>query len=136
MNADVKAQWLAALRSGEYEQTDGYLHNDNGYCCLGVLCDLAVKNKVIPEPTADPDNYSADTRIYGAGDEERAELPPEAVTEWAGFGRDDWGVAIHNPAVTVTDEDFDSDQLTVLSELNDTYGWSFSQIADVIEEQL
>jgi hypothetical protein len=33
--------WIDALRSGKYKQTQGTLKNDEGFCCLGVLCDLA-----------------------------------------------------------------------------------------------
>lgn len=40
MNPEIKAEWVAALRSGEYAKTTGELHDDVGYCCLGVLCDL------------------------------------------------------------------------------------------------
>lgn len=48
----LKVAWVKALRSGKYEQTNGVLHasceNDQGrdqhaYCCLGVLCKVAVK---------------------------------------------------------------------------------------------
>jgi hypothetical protein len=35
------AQVVAALRSGKYSQTIGCLHDDNGFCCLGVAEDLA-----------------------------------------------------------------------------------------------
>lgn len=38
MDAELKAKWIAALRSGEFKQTRGYLKDDAGYCCLGVLC--------------------------------------------------------------------------------------------------
>ncbi len=31
------AAWTSALRSGNYPQTLNVLHNDAGYCCLGVL---------------------------------------------------------------------------------------------------
>ncbi len=37
---DLAKKWVAALRSGEYKQTHGTLHNDGGFCCLGVLCDI------------------------------------------------------------------------------------------------
>jgi predicted LPLAT superfamily acyltransferase len=38
MDATIKAKWVAALRSGEYEQGTGQLKQfDNRYCCLGVL---------------------------------------------------------------------------------------------------
>lgn len=43
MNQEIKAQWVAALRSGAYTKTTEGLHDDTGYCCLGVLCDLAAK---------------------------------------------------------------------------------------------
>ena len=41
----IKNKWIKALRSGEYEQnTSGYLKNDVGYCCLGVLGELCGVN--------------------------------------------------------------------------------------------
>lgn len=45
MNQDIKAEWVAALRSGKYEQTNGALKDEDGFCCLGVLCDV-VKDRV------------------------------------------------------------------------------------------
>lgn len=33
----IKTKWLEALRSGEYEQGRGILHDGSGYCCLGIL---------------------------------------------------------------------------------------------------
>jgi len=33
-------RWVAALRSGLYKQSTAHLYNDNGYCCLGVACNL------------------------------------------------------------------------------------------------
>jgi hypothetical protein len=45
MNQDIKQRWVDALRSGEYEQGRGCLHDSNGssFCCLGVLTDLYIK---------------------------------------------------------------------------------------------
>jgi len=40
MNSTIKTQWLAALRSGQYQQGREWLRNGDAYCCLGVLCDL------------------------------------------------------------------------------------------------
>ncbi len=31
-------KWVAALRSGKYQQTEGSLQNIEGFCCLGVAC--------------------------------------------------------------------------------------------------
>lgn len=41
MNPEMKTKWVAALRSGEYKQITGFLRYEEGFCCLGVLCDLA-----------------------------------------------------------------------------------------------
>ena len=38
MEQTLKEAWLKALRSGEFKQAFGKLHNGQGYCCLGVLC--------------------------------------------------------------------------------------------------
>ena len=38
---DNREAWLAALRSGRYQQTQGYLQNEEGFCCLGVACDIS-----------------------------------------------------------------------------------------------
>lgn len=40
MNAQIKARWIEALRSGNYQQGKGHLRTGDAYCCLGVLCDL------------------------------------------------------------------------------------------------
>jgi hypothetical protein len=43
VNKQLKAAWIDALRSGEYEQGDGQLQKGNRFCCLGVLCLAAEK---------------------------------------------------------------------------------------------
>jgi hypothetical protein len=42
MNKRVKAEWVAALRSGNYKQGPGYLHTKDTFCCLGVLLDCQI----------------------------------------------------------------------------------------------
>lgn len=41
MDAKLKAEWIAALRSGQYKQAREALRDGDGYCCLGVLCLVA-----------------------------------------------------------------------------------------------
>lgn len=58
MAPELKAKWIAALRSGEYRQGRHALRKaDGSYCCLGVLCEVAgVKLDVageFPEGAAD-----------------------------------------------------------------------------------
>lgn len=41
----VYDHWIASLENGTYDQGQGRLRNPrNGFCCLGVLCDLASKD--------------------------------------------------------------------------------------------
>ena len=50
MNTEIKKQWGAALRSGEYTQGTGRLKSfptidgEPAFCCLGVLCALHAKS--------------------------------------------------------------------------------------------
>ncbi len=36
-----RAAWVAALRGGKYAQCTNDLKNEKGFCCLGVLADIA-----------------------------------------------------------------------------------------------
>ncbi len=38
LNEDEKERWCRALESGQYAQTQGFLHFQGSYCCLGVKC--------------------------------------------------------------------------------------------------
>lgn len=129
MNAEIKEQWLKALRGGEYQQAQSFLKTYRpskgtiGYCCLGVLCDLhrqAMSAKAsADEPTPD---WSEDLEYLG----EQAALPPE-VAEWAGLDSEDPGVRITWPN---GEKDFKP-----LSYVNDA-GTTFAEIADLIEQEL
>lgn len=114
MNKDVKELWLTALRSGEYEQGHGNLRNGDKFCCLGVLCDLAVKHSGLPIEV-----MLANGRLMGY--DECFIYPPTSVIIWS-------GIESFNGRFTVNGkEDF-------LDVLNDSE-FSFAQIADVIERE-
>lgn len=53
-------KWIAALRSEEYAQINGYLCNGEGYCCLGVACAIlgADSNRMESNEMINPDYYS------------------------------------------------------------------------------
>jgi hypothetical protein len=42
IDKETKEKWVAALRSGEYQQGYHFLRTPSGekYCCFGVLCDI------------------------------------------------------------------------------------------------
>lgn len=131
MDPNVKEQWLLALRSGDYRQVQGALadrvvladgEEAFGNCCLGVLCEIAVKNNVIPPRELNIDPKWGDEEWLYAGS--RATLPPE-VTQWAGLDNPDPRVS-HRTVGT----------LRRLADLNDIDDLSFAEIADLIEEHL
>lgn len=46
MDRELVKEWVAALRSGEYEQGRAFLRSqENAYCCLGVACDIALQGE-------------------------------------------------------------------------------------------
>ena len=78
MNPQIKQKWVDALRSGEYQQTQRYLHKKDGFCCLGVLCDLYGKeNNVEWTPSGFNNAYAF---------QDKESHPPSSVMEWAGVG--------------------------------------------------
>lgn len=110
MNPEVKAAWVTALRSGEYKQGYGKLSGTEGHhCCLGVLCDLALKSGEVPM-----DIEVTETRVRY--DKESA-YPPKAVQRWAGIPE--------NPFVGELSLSLRNDQ-----------GVPFDEIADLIERAL
>jgi len=49
MNKEVVKKWVDALESGEYTQGKEYLNYHQRFCCLGVLCELALKEGILLE---------------------------------------------------------------------------------------
>ena len=90
----VRRRWIRALRSGEYKQTQGSLRDNSGFCCLGVLCELAVRAKVIGKPQ----QQHNDTFLYGKNEF----VLPRKVREWAGL-KDSSGKYGENSLVDLND---------------------------------
>lgn len=127
MNQEFKKEWLVALRSGEYNQAVHQLKTPDGYCCLGVACELLAKEGVVNA-----------TKRNGelSFDEEYQTLPKDAMNYM--------GVIDTNPDITTSwMTSIERDRMrgkivggrVSLAELNDN-GYSFAQIADLIEKYL
>ncbi len=118
MNPEVKAKWIAALRSGEYQQASGQLCSGTGFCCLGVLSELYIQETGKGRWVAgQPYVQFADA----SGFREATELP-SAVMLWA-------DIETAAPFVYTPDGTVD-----LIKENDD--GTPFSEIADVIEAYL
>ena len=121
MDSKIKARWLAALRSGDYLQARGFLRSARGYCCLGVLCEIAVQEGVTTRVTRGEGAES----YYG--EDFFSTVLPEQVSDWAG-GLSSSGAL---PGEATIDGSFSGN---TLADLNDSGRYTFEQIADVIEE--
>lgn len=121
MNADIKKAWLEALRSGDYTQAKEYLRvssdSGDGFCCLGVLCDL--HRKMTGQGKWAQVHGVEGPRIgyIVAGGDHSTSVLPQEVREWAGL-----------PVNTGIDVNGGH-----LASLNDD-GTSFKEIADIIEQ--
>lgn len=111
MNKTIKNRWVTALRSGGYEQGAGCLTRNKKFCCLGVLCDLAVKDGII---SAVEDDQDGDVIVYYGED---MALLPQEVMKWA-------GLTTIGPHIGPN---------TTLTHMNDSQRYDFNTIADAIE---
>lgn len=104
MKKEVMELWVEALESGNYPQALGMLNNSvGGFCCLGVLCDVAAQHGEHVNDT----QTEAGSRIKGGN----LAVAQPIVARWAGL--------------TVSGGDR-------LIALNDTKGKTFAQIAKYI----
>jgi len=142
MKQHIKEKWLNALRSGEYLQgKDSLQPAPNSFCCLGVLCDIAIKEGAVNNGQwieSDEGNGlkfasgmlsdEADFYAQHYQEEEDGELP-RTVRRWA-------EIDSCNPQVLVTINEEGHQKQLSLAELNDTWNYDFRKIADLIEKQL
>lgn len=121
MKAKIKEKWVKALRSGEYKKGRYALRKLNKrkgatpkYCCLGVLCDLYIKEHKRAKWELDTVSDNNTYQLNNNG----VDLPSN-VRRWA-------GIKESNPLVGKCS----------LMSLNDFHNKSFKYIANVIEEEL
>lgn len=110
---------VEALESDQYSQSQELLRDDDGFCCLGVICDLT-----------DPFGWSQLLTFAG----QNQFLPHHIAEHWGmnsirghfKLSRED------NLALDIPKMAFSDDLNTSLAQLNDSYGLTFREIAKVI----
>lgn len=135
MDPEIKAEWIADLRSGNFNQgRNGYLcqvdhdyiqgaETGRKYCCMGVLADQAARKSIIDPPTPFDSGFE-----YDGNDQYLS----AKICEWSGLPE--------------SDDDLLADEIqSLLASMNDGHEHSaasdmerktFSEIADWIEENL
>ena len=102
-------KWADALRSGKYKQGRCQLQSEDGYCCLGVACDVFIKRK---------DMEFLYGRIHGCLPHQQPNAPK-------------WLKAIVGSYFYFTCEE--EEYYCSLEDMNDMSRCTFDMIADIIE---
>lgn len=154
MRADIKAEWVRRLRSGEKKQVKGTLCAVNpkgervGYCCLGVLTEIAEEQGVVEsvQPYSDNEDNSL---VFYTGKDPQA---PKAINVYSKDGEYSHTLHVEEfesgglPKAVLEWADFpdrlgylglaeDDGGFSTLSRLNDSGAADFNKIADLIEEK-
>ena len=117
LRPEIKELWCSALESGEYLKARDRLRTDNGFCCLGVLGDLAVKAGVAEWVG----------EILRSGGTLHRSYFPNALLKWA---------CSETPENLILDEGSlwpIPGRVSSLADLNDR-GMTFPEIAEVIRK--
>ena len=104
INKQQFKKWIAALDSGEYKQGHCELQNSGGYCCLGVGCKVIIQANLI--------SFTGNGFIDGLQPVDQPAAPK-------------WLINI--------DEEFNEKTGRSLISLNDSYGFTFPEIATLLE---
>lgn len=150
LNKPLIHKWVDALRSGEFSQTKqvlGKVEEDGSvsYCCLGVLCEVALADGMNINREVDP--YHHELRFDGV-----TGIPGWEVAVYAGLQEsydeyvDPWTVPLSDATSRFTGEDesgdtvlhifnrgFDDPRIG-LADMNDFGNATFAEIADAIEQ--
>ena len=106
------------MRSGRFQQTRNVLHDELGYCCLGVACETY--RRLADLDAADfGKNWEQDEMSGVYYFQAESELLPDLVTDWLELEED--------PILLVNGKE------EACSVLNDTRKLNFAAIADAIE---
>ena len=121
---ELKKEWIAALRSGKYAQRTEFLHTKidgvDKFCCLGVLCDLAVKHGILPAPNLETEIITyGDLSDYGRSS---SAVLPLKLQEFMGVDSNQFEVGRHSKST-----------LTALNDCTKT-PYTFEKLADIIEK--
>lgn len=110
-----RLKWIEALESGKYKQAQYYLQRQGGFCCLGVACDIYDPKgwDVIPVNDVKQVKYK-----------DLSSSPPEYINEYFGIiGK-----------YRSDSEEADVELVDVLINMNDSYGKTFSEIAEYLRD--
>ena len=139
MDIEKARMWSDALKSGRYAQGSGFLNVDNKeFCCLGVLCEVAMENGLPMKKNSVPYTHSMcrakEGSVYWRYNGSYR-FPPVDALVWLGMDPM-LGHLFHDPLRRREYASEDQRLLEHLINMNDAGACSFIEIADTIDEAL
>lgn len=133
MDPEIKKLWIEALRSDDYEQGKSYLHSisnvgddkEHRYCCLGVLCEIAIKQGLPIVDKLQENIVFSSRQTVITYDGQRSVLPG-SVAAWANITSD----GSYIPKRPAELHNYKSGALTH----DNDKGMTFAEIASIIDE--
>lgn len=112
-------KWLSALRSEEFSQGIGQLQNSQGYCCLGVACEVLLKYR-----------RREDHSKYLRGNEPTDQ--PESPAWLKAISHDFMNRTKYDGEGYYFSDAFGTSSVSLI-DLNDSHKFKFQEIADLLE---
>lgn len=137
MKREIAMRWIAALRSGEYRQTNDKLcriYNEGtqcSHCAMGVLADLYQRETGELNTWPNKDGYGNVSFKDETNGTWSSIFIPTEVKQWAGIRN---GLGAFKESQWIDTEDRGSLCCTSVVALNDDARLPFTDIADIIEQ--
>lgn len=128
MKRELFNKWTAALRSGNYTQGHGRLRSENDtFCCLGVLCEVHDDVVRFTHPKTGDVGYVYQDAFFRGSLNPVVNLSLQEDCAPRGLNlREELGLAAGGKNIVSLHGS--------LMDYNDSRGYSFDQIADVLDE--
>jgi len=132
---------VSALKSGEYPQTFNVLRREAsigfsaGFCCLGVACDVAVRDGLQLDVKVEPGGRYT-YGVAGVGGDRSQTRLPEAARLWYGFESSDPYLKVPRRFVEINESVarlWAPDWICVASALNDDCKLTLPQIGECFQ---
>lgn len=131
VNQENMRLFIAALRSGEFRQGLSTLASKKAedehwkYCCLGVACEVAIRNGVVVEVREEGITYNFKVERYCRIYEGTSTVLPPSVREWLGLTADEADPRLLTGHI--------GEHKSYATNLNDNGQWTFEQLAEGFE---
>lgn len=123
MNKEIATEWCTLLESGEFQQGRERLVRPEGYCCLGVLCELYRRTTGLGTWAAPENSRPGHLKQFIIEGEQGITALPHSVMKWAG---------LKSTNGFYKDEVYGNANLAAHNDL----GKSFVEISQIIKERV